>query len=103
MTADVLRSDVRHLILWLSKQPFILINGLLCLRTTQSRRVGFFNPTLGPVPRQIRVPSASVNDGYKAAPNASPRFPVKQTNAFSLHVICSEINDLGTQCKKSLD
>ena len=43
MTADVLRSDVRHLILWLSKQPFILINGLLCLRTTQSRRVGFFN------------------------------------------------------------
>jgi hypothetical protein len=41
MTADVLRSDVRHLILWLSKQPFILINDLLCLRRTQSRRVGF--------------------------------------------------------------
>ena len=46
MTADVLRSDVRHLILWLSKQPFILINGLLCLRTTQSRRVGFFDQRL---------------------------------------------------------
>jgi hypothetical protein len=46
MTADVLRSDVRHLILWLSKQPFMLINGLLCLRTAQSRRVGFFNQRL---------------------------------------------------------